>query len=288
MALKNYNFNDNTKISNHFNVSEFKCKCGKCHDILIDDNLIILLERVMIKLNASICNIYSGFRCIIHDINVGGNGFGPHTKGYAVDCYFKDKDGMRIPSKNVCLALEDLGHLGGIGYRCGGCSNESGNTHIDTLSRKWYGNEALSMNKSCCNSFYDYFGIKKEQSINYQVYDNVKKYWLPNVKINTSEYAGNLGNSISALYIDNLKYRVHDKVKNKWLPIVIGRCDYAGNLGNPIDGIQIENAIYRVHLKNGKWLSWIKKMDNTNNGYAGIYGYEIDAIQVKKQDNLEN
>lgn len=119
------------------------------------------------------------------------------------------------------------------------------------------------------------------QIITYQSYDLVKKMWLPNVKVNTNDYAGNFGNAMSGLYLDNLECRVHDKVKNEWLPWVKNRNDYAGNLGNAIDGIQIKNATYRVHLKKGSWLSWVNKVDNTPNGYAGIYGREIDAVQIK-------
>ena len=64
--------------------------------------------------------------------------------------------------------------------------------------------------------------------------------------------------------------RVHDMKKGYWLPWVENRNDYAGNLGNDIDGVQIENATYRVHLKNGTWLPWVSKVDDTNQGYAGI------------------
>lgn len=117
--------------------------------------------------------------------------------------------------------------------------------------------------------------------ITYQAYDGVKNKWLPNVKVNTNEYAGNYGNAIDGLYIDNLTYRVHDKVKDAWLPWVTGRSDYAGNLGNSIDGVQIKDAEYRVHIKGGNWLPWVKKVDSTYQGYAGIYGKEIDAIQVR-------
>lgn len=119
------------------------------------------------------------------------------------------------------------------------------------------------------------------QTITYQTYDNVKKKWLPNVKIGTNDYAGNFGNTIGGLYIDNLEYQAHDRVKKKWLPYVVGRSDYAGNLGNPIDGVRIKNATYRVHIKGGSWLSWVSKADDTNSGYAGIYGRDIDAIQIK-------
>jgi len=124
----------------------------------------------------------------------------------------------------------------------------------------------------------------------YQVYDNTKKKWLNKITAGSGNgilsYAGNFGNSISGLKINNKEYRVHDKIKNKWLNYIIGNTgsgilSYAGNLGNPIDGVQIKNATYRVHLKNGNWLSWITKVDDTNKGYAGVYGKEIDAIQIK-------
>ena len=59
------------------------------------------------------------------------------------------------------------------------------------------------------------------------------------------------------------------------------RNNYAGNLGNPIDGIQVEEVAYVVHIKGGNWLAWVYKVDNTSDGYAGIYGKEIDAIQIK-------
>lgn len=117
--------------------------------------------------------------------------------------------------------------------------------------------------------------------LSYQAYDNVKKYWLPNVFMGSSDYAGNLGNAIGGIYLDKYRMRVHDKVKGYWLPWVESRDDYAGNLGNDIDGVQIEGVTYRVHIKNGSWLPWVNKVDNTSQGYAGIYGSSIDAIQIK-------
>lgn len=121
----------------------------------------------------------------------------------------------------------------------------------------------------------------------YRAYDNVKNKWLPAVEIGDGGFAGNIGNGVSGLMIQNHKYRVHDKKKNKWLPYVTGynakdsNNGYAGNLPNDIDGVQIYNATYRVHIKGGGWLSWVNKVDNTSNGYAGIYGKTIDGIQIK-------
>ena len=31
-----------------------------------------------------------------------------------------------------------------------------------------------------------------------------------------------------------------------------------------------------------KWLNWIDKVDDTNMGYAGIYGKTIDGVQIKE------
>ena len=166
MSVKTYKYNDKTQLTEHFNVQEFKCKCGKNHDIKIDDKLCPVLEKLMIKARAVKGNISSGYRCKKHDKDVGGSGkeTSSHVAGYACDITFKDKDGKTIPSKTIALRLEDLGHKKGIGYRCGGNKNY---THIDTKPRKWYGDESKSMTKSCCNSFYEYFNEPKPDSKKY-------------------------------------------------------------------------------------------------------------------------
>ena len=111
----------------------------------------------------------------------------------------------------------------------------------------------------------------------YQVYDNKKKAWLPNVKVGSSDYAGNKGNNISGVYIDNATYRVHQK-GGKWLSWVTNRNDYAGNLGKSIDAIQIKGKTYRVYdNKKGKWLPWV----SSENDFAGNIGNSIGAIQIK-------
>ena len=111
----------------------------------------------------------------------------------------------------------------------------------------------------------------------YQVYDNKKKAWLPNVKVGSSDFAGNKGNPIGGVYIDNATYRVHQK-GGKWLPWVTNRNDYAGNLGNNIDAIQIKAKTYRVYDNVKKrWLPWVTDVKD----YAGNFGNSIGAIQIK-------
>lgn len=127
---------------------------------------------------------------------------------------------------------------------------------------------------------------REKVNVTYQVYDNTKRKWLSKV-VNLNGYAGIYGNPISGLYASptsgRIVYRVHQK-DGEWLPSVVNREDYAGNLGYPIDGLQMEYTLgkvyYRVHIKDGTWLPWVDKWDDTSDGYAGIYGKEIDAIQM--------
>lgn len=122
-------------------------------------------------------------------------------------------------------------------------------------------------------------------NIVYQVYDTTKKKWLPKV-VNEGDYAGNFGNPISAIYIHLtrgfIEYRVHEFNKG-WLTLVDNQDDYAGNIGEKIDGFQLKSnryqIFYRVHLIDFGWLPWTKRDE-----YAGIFGYAIDAIQIKIQN----
>lgn len=127
--------------------------------------------------------------------------------------------------------------------------------------------------------------------VTYQIWDDVKNKWLPDVK-NDSDYAGIFGHDVCAVYANlskgNIIYRVHYK-GGKWLPEVKNRTDYAGLFNKPIDGLMMktdtgEKINYRVHLRRtNKWLPWVTGYSegDGNNGYAGILGQEIDAIQIK-------
>lgn len=125
----------------------------------------------------------------------------------------------------------------------------------------------------------------------YQIWDDVKNKWLPNVK-NDSDYAGIFGHDVCAVLANltsgNIFYKVHYK-GGKWLPEVANRADYAGLFNRPIDGLMMKTdtgakLYYRVHLRRtNKWLPWVTgyNENDNNNGYAGILGQEIDGIQIK-------
>ena len=134
--------------------------------------------------------------------------------------------------------------------------------------------------------------------VKYQVYAGK---WYPDV-VNLTDYAGVYGQAISGFRgntvgqeatAGKLIYRVHTR-NGSWLGEITDRekeassgDNFAGILGRAIDGIMIRStkgtARYRVHLLNGSWLPWVTGYDinNGNNGYAGILGKEIDAIQVE-------
>ena len=152
-----YQFKDKTQLSAHFNVQEFKCQCGKSHDILIDSGLVDKLEALYTALNCSKIIVTSGYRCSEHDKAVGGTGGGQHTKGTAADvcCYGQDR--QPISSKTVCCKAQDLGF--------GGIANITSSyqyTHLDVRTGyRWLGDEVHGTG-TITDDFYKYFGIKKE------------------------------------------------------------------------------------------------------------------------------
>lgn len=126
--------------------------------------------------------------------------------------------------------------------------------------------------------------------VTYQVWDDVKNAWLPSVK-NLEDYAGIFGHDVCAVFANlssgNIFYRVHTK-GGKWLPEVKNREDYAGLFNKPIDALAIrtdtgKTVKYAVHLRRSKrWLPFVSGYNtaDSNNGYAGILGQEIDGIKI--------
>lgn len=155
--IKSYPYNSTTQLSDHFNVSEFKCKCGGTHDTLVSSNLVTMLEKLYKILNCSKIIINSAYRCSTHDKNVGGTGSGQHVNGNAADIVCYGKDNNPISTKVVSCVAQDLG-FGGIG------NIDSAYTaiHVDVrTSNIWYGNELIN-NNTLTDNFYNYYNITKE------------------------------------------------------------------------------------------------------------------------------
>lgn len=158
-----YSYSSKTQLSTHFNVSEFRCKCGRVHDTKVDSSLITMLEKLMKKLNASKCYVESGYRCTEHDKAVGGNGYGAHTTGLAADVCFYDKSGNVIPTDIVSCVAQDLGFIG-----IANINSRMTNIHLDMKQRsgRYLGDERFGTN-SVTNDFYKYYNVSKAQVAKY-------------------------------------------------------------------------------------------------------------------------
>ena len=163
---KTYVFNDTTQLSPHFNVKEFRCKCGKEHEILISDELIEKLEKLYAALNCSKIIVTSGYRCTAHDKNVGGSGTGQHTIGNAADICCYGQDGQPISSKVVCCKAQDIGFRGIANITAAYIY-----THVDVRPNgKWYGDEVHG-NNTVTDDFYKYFGGEDMKGIDVSVHN---------------------------------------------------------------------------------------------------------------------
>jgi hypothetical protein len=157
MSVKTYKYNDKTQLTEHFNVSEFKCKCGGTHDTKLDTNLVNKLEKLYTALNCSKIIVNSGYRCATHDKNVGGTGVGQHVNGMAADIVCYDKNGAKISTKKVTCAAQDVGFTG-----IANIDRAYTAAHVDVrTSGKWYGDETVTTAYSVCSDFYSHWGLSK-------------------------------------------------------------------------------------------------------------------------------
>ncbi len=153
--IMTYSQSNNEKLTSHFRVGEFCCKCGKTHETKLDNELVEKLEELFTFLDCSKIIVNSGYRCPDHDRTVGGSGGGMHTKGQAADIVCYDKEGRIYPAGVVCCAAQEIG-FGGIAN----IDRTYTAVHVDTRSgSKWYGDEAVpgGTAASVCDNFYEYF-----------------------------------------------------------------------------------------------------------------------------------
>ncbi len=84
--IQKYKRKEKRQLSENFRLDEFKCKCGKCDPILVDDQLITHLQKIRDHFGRRV-NVNSGYRCAKHnaDPKVGGSPGSHHVKGMAAD-----------------------------------------------------------------------------------------------------------------------------------------------------------------------------------------------------------
>ena len=195
MAVKTYASNDSTQLSAHFNVREFRCKCGGTHDILISSELINKLEQLHAAFHCSKIIVTSGYRCPTHDKNVGGNGSGQHTKGTAADICCYAQDGSIISSKLVCCKAQDIGFTG-----IANIDSSYQYTHVDVRTGyPWYGDEVYGTG-TVTDDFYSYYGVSKQDNSVSNTAKSVAK------GVDVSEWQGNI--NWSHVKTDGVKFAI--------------------------------------------------------------------------------
>jgi len=152
-------------------------------NVLVDEKLMEMVDKLFEKLNCKFYLISSGYRTAAHDKAVGGNGYGQHTKGKAVDCCFYDKNGKIIPAQIVCCVAQDMGFKG-----IANISKNYAYVHLDVRSIGTYKGDEIYNYRTVTKDFYDYFNIKKSDVASYtgekiDVY--YKKYTGKSLKVDT-------------------------------------------------------------------------------------------------------
>ena len=150
------------------------------------------------------------------------------------------------------------------------------------------------------NNYLDYDKLKKKYSIWLAQYNDKAEIdcdiWQNSSSGRVNGYNGRLDTNV--IYNDNILGKSDTKVEkptltyrvfadHKWYSEVKGLSNIAGRNKQAISAIALKvsrgKIRYRVHLLNGDWLDWVDGYDinDSNNGYAGILGKVIDAVQVE-------
>jgi hypothetical protein len=108
MAIKTYKRTEKRQLSKNFSLDEFKCKCGKCGTVQLDENLVERLQQIRDHFGKAV-TINSGYRCENHNASpqVGGAKGSLHVKGMATDIRVQG-----ILPKEVAKYAESIGVLG--------------------------------------------------------------------------------------------------------------------------------------------------------------------------------
>ena len=126
-------------LSEHFDSTEFNCKCGCGKGENINKTLVFRLEEMFKYMDAKVIIVNSGYRCPTYSKKVGGSATDAHTKFLAADIKVKKQDGTWYTPADIAEVAERLG-FGGIGVMNTAC-------HVDCrdlgtyVNNHWFGNE---------------------------------------------------------------------------------------------------------------------------------------------------
>lgn len=244
-----YNYNDRKQLSQHFNVQEFKCKCGKTHNIIIDNTLVDRLERLYKIADCSRITITSGYRCPTHSRNVGGSASDAHTVGIAADIMCYDKQGKLINPWLVAACAEQAG-FSGIGVM-------STALHVDVRNSSnyknshWFGDETTGKNN-----------IQTFIKSSVQSSDAVKNLQtILNNKGNKLTVDGIIGkNTLNVLHAYTIN-RGDKGELTKWVQEKLNNLGYSCGTADGIAGNNTMNAIHEFQKSNGLGVGYLGGTD---------------------------
>lgn len=104
---------DNTldvSLSLRLQLSEFKCKCGKCRATLVNDHFLDCFALLRTKLDLPVI-LTCGYRCQAHNEEVGGVVLSQHILGVAMDFVYTDEIKKRYSSEQVLDTLNGCGFV---------------------------------------------------------------------------------------------------------------------------------------------------------------------------------
>ena len=127
-------------MAKYFTEDELKCKGTGCCDGLppggIHPQLMQLLDAIREKVGKPV-HVLSGYRCPVHNAEVGGVPNSEHVAGQAADLYYEGLEGNVQAFGQLCRdTMRELGIEGGVGRYFGQCF-----VHVDVrgYEAKWEG-----------------------------------------------------------------------------------------------------------------------------------------------------
>jgi hypothetical protein len=152
--VKTYNKKDvNKQLTKNFKLSDFDCKCKRCSKVLLDDKLVVILQKIRNHFGKNI-KINSGYRCAAHNKEVGGSSSSHHLKGMAADIRVEGVEPREVARYAESIGVKRIGLYEGA---------EEGNfVHIGSESTKkfWLGHAGTRV---------DTFGAAPVKTINPEV-----------------------------------------------------------------------------------------------------------------------
>lgn len=267
-------------------------KCGKCKitnkysnthkgvDIVALKNNVATTDTIVAHSDGKVIAIMTGKKN-----NKGAKGMESygnyvqimHYNGYTT--FYAHLSSVIVRVGQTVKKGQSIGYMGNTGNSYGA------HLHFEVRKNKSYAS-AINPTKYLNSDLYNI------PTVFYRIYSNNKKRWFDTTS--NGKTAGNQkdiigGIQIKTNYAGKLKYKAHIK-GGKWLKEVTKWDNtsegYAGIKGKAIDAITISSEkgklSYRVCLKDKTWLPWVTKYGTKKDDeYAGIYGKEIVAIQIK-------